>query len=66
MAIRKVQYQIDLVHILTFKDEYRYALNPYFGFDNVEYGIDFENSISESVLQFQWERKHLHSYSKVT
>lgn len=49
MAIRKVQYQIDLVHILTFKDEYRYALNPYFGFDNVEYGIDFENSISESI-----------------
>lgn len=49
MKIRRLQYNIDYTHILTFKDEYRAAVLPYFGFDNLRYGIDNENSINESI-----------------
>lgn len=49
MKIRRLQYNIDYVHILTFKDEYREAIAPYFGFDNVRYGIENENTINESI-----------------
>ncbi len=49
MKIRRIQYNIDYVHILTFKEEYKQAVIPYFGFDNLRYGIDNENTINESI-----------------
>jgi hypothetical protein len=57
MTIRRLQYTIDYVHILTFKDEYRQAVAPYFAFDNVEYAIENENSIYEEIrLIFRVEK----------
>lgn len=49
MPIRKCHYQVDYIHILTFKEEYKSAILPYFGFDNLEYAIDNENSIHENI-----------------
>lgn len=49
MPIRRLQYQIDCIHILTFRDEYKAAVVPYFGFENLEYGIDNENTILEQI-----------------
>jgi len=49
MKIRKIQYTIDFVHIITFKDEYKAALLPYFGLENVGYTIQNENSIHENI-----------------
>jgi len=56
MKIRRVQYNINYVHILTFKEEYKALVSPYFKFDKLRYGIDNENTIHESVrLIFQQE-----------
>jgi len=49
MKIRRVQYNIDYVHIISFREEYKQAVIPYFGFDNLRYGIDNENTINESI-----------------
>lgn len=49
MKIRRIQYNIDYVHILTFREEYKNAVIPYFGFDNLRYGIDNENTTNESI-----------------
>ena len=49
MSIRRIQYQITYVHILTFRDEYKIAVNPYFIFDNVEYGVANENTLDEEI-----------------
>jgi len=49
MKIRRIQYNIDYTHILTFREEYRQAVLPYFGFENLRYGIDNENTINESI-----------------
>jgi len=49
MKIRRIQYNIDYTHILTFKEEYKYAILPYFGFENLRYAIDNENTINESM-----------------
>lgn len=57
MKIRRLQYSIDYVHIITFKDEYRQAIAPYFGFDNVEYAVENENTIFEEIrLIFRIEK----------
>jgi hypothetical protein len=56
MIIKRLQYNIDYVHVITFREEYKKAISPYFGFDNLRYGIDNENTIHESVrLIFQNE-----------
>ena len=49
MSIRRFQYQIDYVHILTFKEQYKDAVTPYFPFEKVEYSVDNENTIHESI-----------------
>lgn len=49
MSIRKLQYQIDYVHILTFREEYKKAIVPHFGHENLEYGVDNEGSIHEGL-----------------
>jgi hypothetical protein len=49
MEIRRVQYGVDYIHILTFREEYKQILLPYFGFDGLRYGIDNENTINESI-----------------
>lgn len=49
MSIRRLQYNIDYVHILSFKEEYKNAVIRYFGFDGLRYGIDKENTIHESI-----------------
>jgi len=58
MKIRRIQYNIDYVHIITFREEYKLAIVPYFGFDNLKYGIDNENTINESV-RLIFEADHL-------
>ena len=58
MKIRRLQYNIDYVHIITFKEEYKQAVAPYFGFDNLRYGIDNENTINESI-RLIFESEHL-------
>lgn len=52
MAIRRLLYQIDYVHILTFRDEYRKIIAPWFAFDNLRYAIENENTILESIRLF--------------
>lgn len=49
MEIRRVQYSIDYIHIITFREEYKQVILPYFGFDGLRYGIDNENTINESI-----------------
>jgi len=49
MKTRRIQYSIDYVHILSFREEYKDAVIPYFGLDNLRYGIDNENTINESI-----------------
>jgi len=49
MKIRRIQYSIDYIHILTFREEYKEAVVPYFAFEGLEYAIDFENTINESI-----------------
>lgn len=49
MSIRRIQYQVDYLHIITFQEEYKKAIAPYFGFEGLEYGIDNENTINEGV-----------------
>lgn len=60
MIIRRLQYNIDYTHILTFKEEYKQVVLPYFGFDNLRYGIDNENTINEGIrLIFSNEKNAL-------
>lgn len=49
MKIRRLQYNIDYTHIITFREEYKQAVIPYFGFENLRYRIDNENTINESI-----------------
>ena len=49
MKITRFQYNIDYIHIITFREEYKLAVSPYFGFDKLRYAIDNENSINESI-----------------
>jgi hypothetical protein len=57
MKIRRLQYNIDYTHILTFREEYKRLVLPYFGFDNLRYGIDNEYTINESIrLIFETEK----------
>lgn len=52
MTIRRVQYSIEYVHILTFREEYKRAIIPYFGFDNLRYAIDEEGTFNENIRLF--------------
>lgn len=49
MKIRKIQYNINFVHILKFQQEYKEVIFPYFALDNIRYAIDNENSIHETI-----------------
>jgi hypothetical protein len=49
MKIIRFQYNIDYVHIITFREEYKQAVAPFFGFDKLRYRIDNENTINESI-----------------
>lgn len=49
MVIRKITYSIGYVHVLTFKENYKSIITPYFDFEPLEYAIDNENTISESI-----------------
>ncbi|MBL7763394.1 MAG: hypothetical protein JNL23_08195 [Chitinophagaceae bacterium] len=49
MIIKRFQYTINYVHILTFREEYKAAIIPYFGFDKVEYAVDNQNTVDESI-----------------
>jgi len=52
MTIRRLHYQIDYVHILTFREQYKNIISRYFAFEGVEYAIDEENSINERIRLF--------------
>jgi len=57
MKIRRLQYNIDYTHILTFREEYKDAVLAYFGLDNLRYAIDHENTNNESIrLTFTTEK----------
>lgn len=49
MKIIRFQYNIDYIHIITFREEYKQAVAPFFGFDKLRYSIDNENTIHESI-----------------
>lgn len=49
MLIRKIQYNINYSHILTFKDDYKKITAPYFGWNKVRYSIEQMNTIHESL-----------------
>ncbi len=48
MTIRKLQYAIDYIHVLTFKDHLKQLMAPYFDYDHLEYAVDNENTINEA------------------
>lgn len=47
MKVRKLQYAIDYIHILTFREQYKSLIAPYFDYDRLEYAIDNENTLNE-------------------
>ncbi len=49
MIIRKIQYNINYSHILTFKEDYKKITSPCFGWNKVKYSIEQGNSIHESL-----------------
>jgi hypothetical protein len=49
MTTRKLQYAIDYIHVLTFKDYIRDLIAPYFDYELLEYAIDNENTLNESA-----------------
>jgi hypothetical protein len=49
MKIRRVQFNIGFIHILTFREEYKDLFSPYFKFDKLKYAIDNENTIHEAI-----------------
>jgi len=49
VCIRRVQYNIDYAHILTFREEYKSVISRFFGHENVRYRIENENTINELV-----------------
>jgi len=49
MQLRKLQFNCDYTHILTFKDYYRKIVYPTFSRDNTQYAIDAENTQLESI-----------------
>lgn len=49
MKIIRFQYNIDYTHIITFREEYKSAVSPFFNFEKLRYGIDNENTINESI-----------------
>ena len=49
MVIRKIQYNINYSHILTFKDDYKNISSPYFGWNKVKYSVEQMNTIHESL-----------------
>jgi hypothetical protein len=49
MKIRKIQYNVYYSHILSFKEEYKKIVSPYFGWENVQYAIENLNSLNESI-----------------
>lgn len=57
MKFRRLAYNIDFYHVLTFREQYKDIISPYFGFENVGYQIENENTIHERVrLIFNNER----------
>jgi len=58
MKTRIIQYNLDYVHILSFREEYKNAVIPYFGLDNLRYGIDNENTINESI-RLLYNQEHM-------
>ncbi len=49
MLIRKLQFNIDYFHILTFREQYKEIISPYFSFENLSYEIENENTIHERI-----------------
>lgn len=49
MTPRKFVYNIDYIHILSFREQYKAAISPYFAYDKIEYSIENENTILESI-----------------
>jgi hypothetical protein len=49
MKIRKIVYNIDYIHVLTFKEHYKAIIGPYFEYEPLEYGIDNEGTMNESI-----------------
>lgn len=49
MEIRKIIYHVNYIHLLNFKDHYKKLIAPYFTYEPLEYGIDNENTIDESI-----------------
>jgi hypothetical protein len=49
MKIRKINYTINYIHIITFNQYYRNIIAPYFSYENMSYAIDNENTIHESA-----------------
>ncbi|MDE0471555.1 MAG: hypothetical protein OXH57_06410 [Ekhidna sp.] len=57
MKIRKIAYNISYYHILTFSQEYRFALAPFFKLPNLQY--QFENRDTfEEVLRLIFMNDH--------
>lgn len=49
MQARKVTFIVGYIHILTFKEQIKRIVAPYFAYD-IEYGIDNEGTMQENVV----------------
>jgi hypothetical protein len=49
MIIRKIQYNINYSHILSFKDDYKKITAPYFGWNKVKYSIEQADTFHEAL-----------------
>lgn len=49
MKIRRVQYQINFIHIITFNYEYRSIVAPFFAMANMQYAIENHGTLEESI-----------------
>lgn len=49
MKIRRVQYDVEFTHILTFQEEYRHKVAPIFKEPNLRYGLENVGTLDESI-----------------
>jgi len=49
MKIRRFQYQINFIHIITFNYEYKDVVAPFFAMPNMQYAIENYGTLEESI-----------------
>lgn len=49
MKIRRIQYNLGYNHVISFNDDYKSIVSPYFGWDNIQYSVENFATPDESI-----------------